>query len=487
MVPLAAWWRYLAPLLVIAIIAVLPVPVGLESHTWLYFAVFTGVIVGLILEPVPGAVVAMIGISIIAILSPWLLFSPTQLSQDGFKFTAKALSWAVSGFSNSVIWLIFAAFMFGTSYEKTGLGRRIALILVKKMGHRTLFLGYAVMLSELILAPVTPSNSARGAGIIYPIIRNLPPLYNSQPNDTSARSIGSYILWMGIVANCVTSAIFLTAMAPNLLLIGLMKGASHMSLSWGDWFLGMLPLSILLVLIVPWLAYVLYPPMLKSGNQVPEWASAELKTMGPLCSREKRMLVLMVGALVLWIFGGDYIDAAMVGYSVVALMLVLRIISWDDIISNKAAWNVFFWLASLITLATGLNNTGFIGWFGKLLADGLSGYSPTMVMVALIMVFYALRYFFASATAYTSALAPMMIAAALAIPSIPLPVFCLMVGAAIGLGSILTPYATGPSPIYYGSGYLPTADYWRLGAIFGLIFLVLLLITGLVWMPLVLL
>nr|WP_302820955.1 anion permease [Fusobacterium ulcerans] len=76
---------------------------------------------------------------------------------------------------------------------------------------------------------------------------------------------------------------------------------------------------------------------------------------------------------------------------------------------------------------------------------------------------------------------------ALAMPEIPLPVFCLMVGAAIGLGSILTPYATGPSPIYYGSGYLPTVDYWRLGAIFGLIFLVLLLATGLIWMPLVLL
>ena len=227
MAPLAGWWRYLAPLVVIAIIAVLPVPTGLESHTWLYFAVFTGVIVGLILEPVPGAVVAMIGISIIAVLSPWLLFSPEQLAQDGFKFTANSLSWAVSGFSNSVIWLIFAAFMFGTGYEKTGLGRRIALMLVKKMGHRTLFLGYAVMFSELILAPVTPSNSARGAGIIYPIIRNLPPLYNSQPNSASSRSIGSYIMWMGIVADCVTSAIFLTAMAPNLLLIGLMP--------WSPW------------------------------------------------------------------------------------------------------------------------------------------------------------------------------------------------------------------------------------------------------------
>lgn len=134
MKPSTEWWRYLAPLAVIAIIALLPVPAGLENHTWLYFAVFTGVIVGLILEPVPGAVVAMVGISIIAILSPWLLFSPEQLAQPGFKFTAKSLSWAVSGFSNSVIWLIFAAFMFGTGYEKTGLGRRIALILVKKMG-----------------------------------------------------------------------------------------------------------------------------------------------------------------------------------------------------------------------------------------------------------------------------------------------------------------------------------------------------------------
>lgn len=60
----------------------------------------------------------------------------------------------------------------------------------------------------------------------------------------------------------------------------------------------------------------------------------------------------------------------------------------------------------------------------------------------------------------------MMIAAALACRK-SAAVFCLMVGAAIGLGSILTPYATGPSPIYYGSGYLPTVDYWRLGAILG--------------------
>ncbi len=476
-------WRLFTPIAVAVIIALFPSPSGLPEHAWLYFALFFGVIVGLILEPVPGAVVAMTGLAIIGIFSPWLLFSPEQLAAPGFKFTATALAWVVSGFSNSVIWLIFAAFMFGTGYEKTGLGRRIALLLVKKMGHKTLLLGYAIMFSELLLAPVTPSNSARGAGIIYPIIRNLPPLYDSQPNTPGIRKIGSYIMWMGISADCVTSAIFLTAMAPNLLLAGLLKSASGVSLSWGVWFIGMLPLSLLLIALVPWLTYVLYPPEIKQGNQVPEWAKKELEAMGPLCRREKILLGLMITALALWIFGAGFIDAAMVGYAVVAVMLLAKVITWDDIISNKSAWSVFFWLASLIALATGLNQTGFIAWFGHHIAGSLAGLSPTLIMMVLVTIFYGLRYFFASATAFTSALAPMMIAAALAIPQIPLPTFSLMIGAAIGLSSITTPYATGPSPIYYGSGYLPTADYWRLGAIFGAVFLVLLLLTGLVWMP----
>lgn len=188
--------------------------------------------------------------------------------------------------------------------------------------------------------------------------------------------------------------------------------------------------------------------------------------MGPLCSREKRMLGLMVGALVLWIFGGDYIDAAMVGYSVVALMLLLRIISWDDIVSNKAAWNVFFWLASLITLATGLNNTGFISWFGKLLAGSLSGYSPTIVMVALIVVFICCATFCQRHSVYLRSRTDDDCRRA---GDAGNPAAGVLPDGWCGnwSGEHSTPYATGPSPIYYGSGYLPTADYWRLGAILG--------------------
>jgi hypothetical protein len=47
---------------------------------------------------------------------------------------------------------------------------------------------------------------------------------------------------------------------------------------------------------------------------------------------------------------------------------------------------------------------------------------------------------------------------------------------------IITPYATGPSPVYCGSGYLPAVDYWRLGAIFGVIFFAVFLVIGVPWL-----
>jgi L-tartrate/succinate antiporter len=71
--------------------------------------------------------------------------------------------------------------MFALGYEKTGLGRRIALLLVKAMGRKTLTLGYAVAIADTLLAPFTPSNTARSGGTIYPVIRNLPALYDSKP------------------------------------------------------------------------------------------------------------------------------------------------------------------------------------------------------------------------------------------------------------------------------------------------------------------
>ena len=103
---------------------------------------------------------------------------------------AQSAQWALSGFGNATVWLIFAGYMFTLGYTQTGLGKRIALHLVRLLGHRTLGLGYAVALADLALAPFTASATARSAGTVFPVVRQIPELYNSRPEDGTARRLG---------------------------------------------------------------------------------------------------------------------------------------------------------------------------------------------------------------------------------------------------------------------------------------------------------
>jgi L-tartrate/succinate antiporter len=475
------WGKAIAPIAVAALLALLPAPPGLPPHAWYFFAIFAGVIAGLMFEPLPGGAIGFLGVTLVTILASRVFYSPAELAKPGFKPANEALNWALSGFSNGTVWLIFGAFMFALGYEKTGLGRRIALVLVRHMGRRTLALGYAVTAADLILAPFTPSNTARSGGTIFPVIRNLPPLYDSRPNDPSARKIGSYIMWVAISATCVNSSLFLTGMAPNLLAVELVRKTAQVEISWTQWFLAFAPVGLPLLLLVPLLAYWLYPPELRAGSEVPAWAAQELSKMGSVSGKEILLAILVMSALVLWIFGGSYINATTVALVVISLMLVVGVFTWKDMMANSPAWNTLAWFATLVAMADGLNRVGFVKWFADTIADRLRGFSPTIAVVALIAIFFLSHYLFASLTAHTTAMLPVALAAGSAIPGVPVQKLGLLLSLTLGIMGILTPYGTGPSPVYYGSGYLPTPDYWRLGAIFGLIFLVAFLLIGLPW------
>jgi L-tartrate/succinate antiporter len=479
-------WRAIAPLVVAVAIALSPAPAGLALHAWRFFAIFAGMILALVLEPLPGGAIGLLGVTLATVLAPFVLYGPEQLAQPGFKPAGAALTWALSGFSDGTVWLIFGAYMFALGYEKTGLGKRIALILVKRMGRRTLTLGYAIALADLALAPFTPSNTARSGGTIYPVIRNLPPLYQSLPNDASSRRIGSYLMWVAIAAVSVTSSMFLTGLAPNLLAIEMVQKATAVEIRWADWFLAFAPAGILLLMLVPVLTYWLYPPEVKEGREVPAWAAGELEALGRLTRREAALAVLVSLALMLWIFGGSYVNATAVALVVISLMLITGVFTWSDVVKNAPAWSALVWFATLVAMADGLNRVGFVKWFAGGVAARLSGLPVTVAMAALLVVFFVAHYLFASLTAHTTALLPVMLAAGSTIPGLPMPQFALLLCLELGLMGILTPYATGPGPIYQGSGYLPPADFWRLGMIFGFLFLLVLLVVGMPWTRVVL-
>ncbi|MEM3703166.1 MAG: DASS family sodium-coupled anion symporter [Candidatus Bathyarchaeia archaeon] len=253
-------------------------------------------------------------------------------------------------------------------------------------------------------------------------------------------------------------------------------------ISWSTWFLGFLPVGVVLFLLVPFLLYKIYPPEIKRAPDVPKWASEQLKTMGKLTRKELTLLGLVALALALWIKGTDYIDATTTAILVVSLMVVFKVVSWDDVIGYKQAWNVLVWFATLVTMADGLVKVKFVGWVADTIAQSFEGLDLMSAIILLTSMFFFLHYLFASLTAHTTALLPVFLAVAIKIPGISTTTWALLLSYTLGLMGILTPYATGPSPIYYGSGYIKGRDFWLYGLILGIIFFIAYIAIGIPWL-----
>jgi L-tartrate/succinate antiporter len=238
-----------------------------------------------------------------------------------------------------------------------------------------------------------------------------------------------------------------------------------------------------LFLLTPWLVYVVYPPTQKTSPEAPAWAAEELKKLGGITTKELLMAGLAVVALGLWIFSKEVgIDSTTTAISVVSIMVLANVITWDDVISNKAAFNVFIWFASLVAMAAGLKKVGVLDWIGTSTEVYLSGMSPTMLIISMLLLFFVLHYFFASTTAHTTALMPIFLAIAVKLmtPEQLIP-FSILLAGSLGVMGIITPYATGPSPIWYGAGYISQGRWWALGAIFGALYLAAIIIGALIF------
>jgi L-tartrate/succinate antiporter len=207
-----------------------------------------------------------------------------------------------------------------------------------------------------------------------------------------------------------------------------------------------------------------------------------MKTLFPgtlvITSAEKVFLVFVALALWLWVYGGSFINSTTVALLVVALMLLFKILSWDDVLGYKSAWNTLLWFATLVSLADGLSRVGFTGYIAKALASSLKGVELTTALIVMIATFYWLHYLFASLTAHTTALYPIFRKTLIQL-GIPPALAAYSLAYTLGLMGIISPYATGPAPVYYGSGYIKGSDYWKLGLIFGIIYFIAYLALGL--------
>lgn len=465
----------------LVVMLLIPTPDGLDAKSWSLVAIFLTTILAIILKVMPIGVVAMMAMTVIAV---------SQVTATSSK---AAITDALSSLSNPLIWLIVVAVLVSRGLKKTGLGQRLGLIFISALGRKTVGIGYGLTICELVLAPFTPSNTARGGGIVHPIMRSIATAFDSDPAKGTERKMGTYLSLVNMHANTITSGMFVTATAPNPLVVDYVARVTNQSfqLSWTTWALCMLLPGLACLLLMPLLIMLLSPPEVKQTPDAIHYAKTELANMGPLSGGEKVMLGTFGVLLLLWanvpamIFGPMFtLDPTVVAFIGLFILIITGTISWDDVLSEKSAWDTLIWFGALVMMAEQLNKTGVIKWFSDGLQNGIvsSGMEWEWAAALLVLLFVFSHYFFASTTAHISAmmLAFLTVGAALVPPDYLVP-FLLMMVAGSTIMMTLTHYATGTSPIIFGSGYVALGTWWRVGFIMCVIELAIYATLGLMW------
>ncbi|OBF25268.1 anion permease [Mycobacterium sp. ACS4331] len=460
-------WKAGVPVLVAAVVYFLPVPDGVEPTGMRMLGIFLGTILALILQPLPTGSVALIGMAV-------AMLTKTESA-------AKALA----GFANTTVWLIVAAFFIAEGFLLTGLGRRIALLFVTRLGRSTLGLSYGMALTDLILAPATPSNTARCGGVVFPVVASLSQLEDSHPEpEESRKRLGAFLTLTALQVNVVTSAMFLTAMAGNPVAQEAARKLG-VEISWGRWALAAIVPGVVSLLAVPWVMSKIYPPTIKKTPDAPQQARDQLREAGAMSRGEWIMAGTFVLLLILWCLGSVVnIDATTAAFVGIAILLITGVLSWKNLADNASAWSTLVFFGVLVGMAAELNDLGVIDWIGNSVAGSVDALPWLVAFAILTLVYFYSHYLFASNTAHIVAMYAVFVGAAIATGAPPL--FSALVFGFIGnLFGGLAHYSSGPAGVVYGSGYVKTAELFRIGFAISIVNILIWTLVGGGWMKLI--
>lgn len=458
---------------------VIPTPEGVSDDAWHLLALFVATIAAIIGKALPLGALAIIAVTLVAV---------TGVTADT---PGEAINDALSSFASPLIWLIGISVMISRGLIKTGLGSRIAYYFISIFGKKTIGIGYSLAAAELMIAPITPSNTARGGGIIHPIMRSIALSFNSTPEQGTQNKIGRYLAMVNYHSNPITSGMFITATAPNPLVVDLVNQVTggNIELSWTTWALAMFVPGMLCILVMPLVVYMVYPPKIKETPDANQYARENLEKLGKISIHEKIMLGVFALMLLLWanipaLLFGDHlsVNATTTAFIGLSLLLVTGVLNWQDVLKEKSAWDTIVWFGALVMMANYLNELGLISWFSDNIeaAIGLTGVGWVGAVAILTLVYLYMHYFFASTTAHITAMFAAFYAVGLTLGAPPM-LYALILAAAGNIMMTLTHYATGTAPVIFNSGYTTLREWWTIGAVMSVVNLVIWIGAGLVW------
>ncbi|MFN8581028.1 MAG: anion permease [Gemmatimonadaceae bacterium] len=457
-----ALWRWAIVVGTAVLILVAPLPAGITPASWRLLAIFAATIVGSIVRPAPASSIVLFGVTAVALTGT---MSPVD---------------ALKGYADPIVWMVLCAFFISRAIIRTGLGRRIAFLFIRALGKRSLGLSYALVSTDVLLASFVPSNGARAGGVIFPVAKSLAEAYESTPGP-SRRRLGAFLMYATYQCDVICSAMYLTGQASNVLIAKFAHDTAGVDLTYTRWILGSIVPGLVSLLVVPFVIYRLYPPEVRHTPHATELARDELQRMGGMSRDEKLTMMVFLIVAGLWMTMSVHkINYAIVALFGVCILLLTKVLSWDEVTGERPAWDVFIWYGGLVRMAEALGETGLTKKFAELAAGYTTGLAWGAALAILLLIYFYAHYGFASITAHATAMYTPFLVVVIAAGAPPLMAVMLLAYFS-NLCACLTHFGTTPAPIYFGAHYVTQREWWRLGFIVSLVTITIWTTLGLGW------
>jgi sodium-dependent dicarboxylate transporter 2/3/5 len=364
---------------------------------------------------------------------------------------------AFAGFANDTAWFLFSALLLGVIATQSGIARRLAYIIMLRIGTTYPLLLLALIITDFLLTFIVPSGVARLV-IMAAIALGLVEAFRVKAGSNVARGM---FLILTYTANLFDKMII--AGAGSITARGLMEKVGGISVEWSTWFIAFLPCSIITVLAAWWLTLRFYPPEQVSLEGGRDYLREELAKLGTWSPREKKAALLLGLAVSLWLTDfAHHISPSIIGMGIALFALLPRIgLLGPEDLRNLNYMPVFF-VAAAVSMGTVLEVTKGVDLITSLVFTAIQPYFSNLFYTTVIMYWagFVYHFFLASEISMLGTSIPLVMNFAKAQGMSPLLLGMIWTFSA---GGKLFAYQSGVLIVGYSYGFFEARDLVRIG------------------------
>ncbi|SDE05768.1 DASS family sodium-coupled anion symporter [Sporomusa acidovorans] len=462
--------------LVLLGILAIPTPEGLPVAGQRMLAILLFSVIVWMTDSISYPVSAAVIMGLMALL---LGTAPDAAKPTAILGTSKALTMALGGFSNTAFALVAGALFLAAAMTQTGLDKRIALVVLSKIGAKTNRVLIGVILVGFTLSFFVPSTTAR-VSCMVPIVMGIIAAFGVNLKSRFA----AVMMIATAQADSLWNVGIKTAAAQNMIAVGFIKSQLGIDISWIDWFMAAAPFSAIMSVVLYYVLMKLMPPETNEIAGGSEAVRRLLTEMGPMKTSEKKLLVMSCILLFLWATEQvlHKFDTSTTTIVAIALMLLpgIGVMTWKEA-QPKINWGTIILFGVGISLGSALLSTKAAAWLAKVIVNmiGLQA-MPALTILAVLAAFLIIIHLgFASATALAAAMIPIVISILQSVttPGINIVGMTMILQYVVSFGFIL-PVNAPQNMIAYGTETFEVKDFIKTGIPLTIIAYVLILLLG---------